>query len=52
MVANEAWPDTSEGIYENLYTSVPTLTHLQNSQAAAEAVTLKISSQGTSLKLS
>ena len=32
--------------------SIPTRTHLQNSLAAAEALTLKISSHGTSLKWS
>ena len=35
-----------------IYTSTPTWTHLQNSLAAAEAPSLKISSHGTSLKWS
>ena len=35
-----------------IYTSVPTWTHSQNSLAAAEAPSLKISSHGTSLKWS
>ena len=35
-----------------IYTSIPTWTHSQNSQAAAEALSLKISSYGTSLKWS
>ena len=35
-----------------IYTSIPTWTHLQNSLAAAEALSLKISSHGTSLKWS
>ena len=35
-----------------IYTSIPTWTHSQNSPAAAEALSLKISSHGTSLKLS
>ena len=33
-----------------IYTSIPTWTHSQNSLAAAEALSLKISSYGTSLK--
>ena len=33
-----------------IYTSIPTWTHSQNSLAAAEATSLKISSHGTSLK--
>ena len=35
-----------------MYTSIPTWTHSQNSLAAAEALSLKISSYGTSLKWS
>ena len=35
-----------------IYTSIPTWTHSQNSLAAAEAPSLKISSHGTSLKWS
>ena len=35
-----------------IYTSIPTWTHSQNSLAAAEALSLKISSHGTSLKWS
>ena len=33
-----------------IYTSIPTWTHWQNSLAAAEAPSLKISSHGTSFK--
>ena len=35
-----------------IYTSIPIWTHSQNSLAAAEALSLNISSHGTSLKLS
>ena len=35
-----------------IYTSIPTWNHSQNSLAAAEALSLKISSHGTSLKWS
>ena len=35
-----------------IYTSIPTWTHSKNSLAAAEALSLKISSRGTSLKWS
>ena len=45
MALSEAWPDTyGEGI-----TLITTLTYLKNS-LAAEAPSLKTSSQGTSLK--
>ena len=35
-----------------IYTSIPTCTHSQNSLAVAKALSLKISSHGTSLKWS
>ena len=39
-------------LWWGVYASIPTWTHLQNSLAAAEALSLKISSHGTSLKWS
>ena len=46
---SEAWPDTYD---EGIYTSISTWTHPQNSLAAAESRSLKISSHGTSPKWS
>ena len=49
QAADGAWCNIySEGYIP--YTSIPTWTYLQNSLAAAEALSLKMSSQGTSLK--
>ena len=45
----DEWGVTCYSQWE-IYTSNPMWTHSQNSQAAAEALSLKISSHGTSLK--
>ena len=43
---------TAQAAGNHIYISIPTWTHSQNSQAAAEALSLKISSHWTSLKWS